>query len=67
MPTEPYNEKVCPVCGKVFVCYFAKSWTYRYIHKNQLYVMCSWTCYEKFRKDAESKQKKRGRKKREDG
>lgn len=66
MPTAPYNEKKCPVCGKIFVCYFTSAWTYKMTHLNATYVMCSWTCYTKFKADHYAMLKRRGRKKKID-
>lgn len=63
MPGLPYNEKICPICGKDFVCVYESSWAYKMQHYNTKYVLCSWKCLQEQRRKIEGKGTRRGRKK----
>lgn len=56
----------CPQCGKEFICGNAQEWCYRKQWYNKLYICCSWTCFRKVEKEMESRQTKRGRRKKSD-
>lgn len=66
MPSKPVGELTCPVCGKIFHCYYVDDWTYKKQWFNKKYVFCSWTCFRKKEKELQDKRTKRGRKKKEE-
>ena len=57
------TDRICPVCGKEFICYLNSQWVYRgYFDGEKLF--CSWGCMRKAEAEEEKKQKtKRGRRK----
>ena len=63
MPSKPVGEMTCPVCGKVFHCYYVDTWAYARVWYGKQYVMCSWSCFREKEKEMEGRKKKRGRKK----
>lgn len=61
------SDRICPVCGKEFICYLKEQWTYKGYFDGEK-VFCSWTCMRKAESEEEKKQKtKRGRRKKNDG
>ena len=40
-----YNPptKLCPVCGKMFICPNSRHWVYQ-LKQNKSLFFCSWTC-----------------------
>ena len=41
-------EKVCPVCGKIFMYYTAGGWVYQRSGRLKTYTFCSWSCLRAF-------------------
>ena len=63
MPSKPVGEIACPVCGKIFQCYYVDTWAYAKVWFGKQYVMCSWSCFREKEKEMEGRKKARGRKK----
>ena len=59
MPTAPYGELICPMCGKMFVCHFTSTWAYRKNYKKEVLVFCSWGCMQKHNKMVEEEAAKK--------
>ena len=56
-----FREKICPQCGKKFLCY-QETWVYkRYIPKINTGFFCSYHCTREFDKIREGRKTKRGR------
>ena len=45
-----FNEKICPVCGKLFICRYKHAYRIRNKHGN-LVPVCSWKCERKYEND----------------
>ena len=44
------NEKVCPICGKVFYNFVKYEWAYKEFDDNwDMRYMCSYSCMMKYR------------------
>lgn len=42
------NERVCPVCGKLFYCFVVSEWAYHYRDEyNNKRITCSYSCKNK--------------------
>ena len=60
------DERICPVCGKEFICYLKEQWTYKGYFDGEK-VFCSWTCMRKMEQEKALTQKRTGRRKKDDG
>lgn len=61
------TDRICPVCGKEFICYLNSQWVYRgYFDGEKLF--CSWTCMRKMEQEHKQAraQKRKGRRKKDD-
>lgn len=67
MPSKPYNERMCAVCGKIFVIHYEDSWAYKITFCNTRYICCSWSCLRKKEKELQGKKTRRGRRKKNGG
>ena len=56
------DERICPVCGKEFICYLKEQWTYKGYFDGEK-VFCSWTCMRKMEQEKALTQKRKGRRK----
>ena len=58
------TDRICPVCGKEFICYLNSQWVYRGFFNGEK-LFCSCGCMRKM--EREQQKAKRGRRKKNDG
>lgn len=64
------DDHTCPVCGKMFICYYKDMWAYKKNYNGKDYIYCSWSCLQRHRRQVETerarKPERRGRPKKDD-
>ena len=60
------TDRICPVCGKEFICYLNSQWVYRGFFNGEK-LFCSWGCMRKMEQEKALTQKRTGRRKKNDG
>ena len=56
-----YSERICPVCGKAFICHDPDVWVFKRTTYGQRKYLCSWSCTKAFDEEYNNKGTKKAR------